>query len=159
MSQQLDDQKQLEICELLQKGCSRAVAARIVGCELDEIRREAERNPSFRDLIQQAESKHEKQHLDHINDAAKENKNWRAAVWMLERRYPARYGPRKPGTLTTGQVVELLDRFAATIVEEIPDVELRERIMHRLGEATHAIPRVEHATPTEISEESDEVES
>lgn len=132
----LDDAKKGEICAILAVGCSRATAARYVGCHPDTIRNTAQRDPQFATALERAESKHEVKHLAFINEAAKEGKNWRAAAWALERKYPGRYGPRRPDFFTIEQMTHVLHQFADVILEEVPDAQKREKIMARLADLT-----------------------
>ncbi len=159
MPKVLNDLKKSEVCAILSVGCSRAVAARYVGCHCRTIAREVLRDAEFRARVLQAESSHEMQHLKSINEAAHDVKNWRAAVWMLERRYPQRYAARKPGTLSVDQVLELLDRLAAIVVDEVHDAPQREQILHRLREMTRSVPR-DHpsvgAQPAAMADETHE---
>jgi hypothetical protein len=135
----LDDIKRGEICAILAVGCSRATAARYVGCHSITIRRTAERDEAFKSALLQAESKHEVLHLSYINKAAKEGRYWRAAAWALERKYPDRWGQRDPHQFSLRQVSEVLSQFAAVVLEEIPERTLRARIRIRLHELTKAL--------------------
>lgn len=129
----LDDVKRGEICAILAVGCTRATAARYVGCHVSTIRRTALREPAFRRALRQAESKHEVLHLSYISKAAKEGRYWRAAAWALERKYPNRYGQRKPLSITIEQVTQVLSQFADVILEEVPAAADRKRILVRLS--------------------------
>lgn len=128
----LNDVKRGEICAILAVGCSRATAARYVGCHVDTIRRTALREPEFHRALRQAESKHEVLHLTYINKAAKEGRYWRAAAWALERKYPDRYAQRNPKMLTIEQVSQVLSQFAGVILDEVPQASDRKRILARL---------------------------
>jgi hypothetical protein len=132
----LDDAKKGEICAILAVGCSRATAARYVGCHPDTIRNTAERDEDFAMALERAESKHEVKHLAFIDKAAKEGKYWRAAAWALERKYPGRYGTRRPNTFTFEQMAHVLQQFADVILEEVSDARKREKIMVRLADLT-----------------------
>ncbi|MBI3838663.1 MAG: hypothetical protein HY288_12115 [Planctomycetia bacterium] len=132
----LDDVKKREICAILAVGCSRAVAARYVGCHPGTIRNTALREEEFALQLEQAESKHEILHLSHINSAAKEGRYWRAAAWALERKYPDRYAQRNPNIITVEQISQVLAQFADVIFEEVTEVEYRHRILTRLNDLT-----------------------
>ena len=132
----LDDGKQREICAILAVGCTRQIAARYVGCHTSTIRRTALRNHEFALALRQAETKHEILHLSHINVAAKEGRYWRAAAWALERKYPGRYGPRRPHMFTIEQVAQVLGQFADVVSEEVPETDCRQRILGRLTDLT-----------------------
>lgn len=128
----LDEAKRREICAVLAMGGSRRLAARYVGCAPSTIVRTAERDPLFRDQLLQAEGQHELLYLRNIQAAAKREQYWRAAAWMLERRYPERYAQLRPGTVTVQQIIELLAQFAEIVVQEVPDGEHQQRVLARL---------------------------
>lgn len=135
----LDEAKQREICAILAVGCSRATAARYVGCHPDTIRNTALRDEAFAEALGQAESKHEVRHLTFINKAAEEGRYWRAAAWALERRFPSRYGRRRGDLFTAEQVSHVLAQFAGAILDEVPDAEQQERILARLTGLTERL--------------------
>ncbi len=135
----LDDVKRGEICAILTVGCSRATAARYVGCHVATIRRTAERDPTFGLALRQAESKHEVLHLTYINKAAKEGRYWRAAAWALERKYPDRWARRDPRQFSLEQVTQFLTQFAGMVAEEVSEPITRERIVARLKNFTASL--------------------
>jgi hypothetical protein len=128
----LDEVKRLEICAILAVGGSRRLAARYVGCAHETIRNMAERDPEFLGQLKRAESQHELFYLKNIQTAAKKEQYWHAAAWMLERRFPERYGRRKPRSISVEQIVELLAQFAEIVVEELSSVQDQRRILARL---------------------------
>lgn len=132
----LDAYKKREICVVLAMGGSRAIAARYVNCHPDTIRNTAQRDLEFALALEQAESKNEVRHLAFINKAAEEGRYWRAAAWVLERKYPSRYGARRPDMFTVEQVSHVLAQFAGVILAEVPDASQRERILLRLSDLT-----------------------
>lgn len=132
----LDDAKKREICAILAVGCNRETAARYVGCHPHTIRNTAHREAPFALELERAESKHEVKHLAFISKAAEEGKYWRAAAWALERKYPGRYGARRPDMFTVEQVSHVLSQFAAVVLEEVPEASQRERILSRLSDLT-----------------------
>lgn len=130
----LDEGKQREICAILTMGGTRAVAATYVGCHPNTIRKTALRDEAFAQALEQAESGHEIKQLKYLNDAGKEGRHWRAAAWILEHRYPSRYGRRKAGAFTMEQVTHVLTQFAGVILDEVEAENTRQRILERLGE-------------------------
>lgn len=132
----LDETKKREICAILAVGCNRTTAAHYVGCHPDTIRKTALRDPQFALDLERAESNHEVKHLAFISKAAEEGRYWRAAAWALERKYPGRYGPRRPDTFTLEQVAHVLQQFAAIVVSEVSEAEQQERILARLDDLT-----------------------
>ena len=132
----LDEVKRKVICAMLAVGGTRAAAAQYVGCHPDTIRKTAERDEEFALAISHAESKHELLTLADINKAAKESRNWRAAAWLLERRYPSRYGRLRPEVITVEQISQALAQLADVLLDEVPEEQRRERILIRLTELT-----------------------
>jgi hypothetical protein len=149
----LDELKRQQVCAILAVGCSRKVAAKYVGCAADTIRNTALRDPAFHQQLCHAESQYEIVYLQRIQEAAKEGKHWRAAAWVLERRFPDRYGRRRPGTVTVEQITDLLAQFGQILFEEIPDPVDRARALARLSLLTESLQPVEarkeltHQTP------------
>ena len=92
---------------ILSIGCDRETAANYTNCSLSDIRREMLRDVAFAAEVLQAEAASELAHMRNVQNAAGENKNWRASVWWLERRSPERFGRRNAETITTRQLKAL----------------------------------------------------
>jgi hypothetical protein len=129
----LDEIKRAQVCAILATGGSRGVAANYVGCSADTIRRTADRSLEFREALARAESQHEIQVLQRIQEATKKDTHWRAAAWVLERIYPDRYATRKPRLLTAAELSETLDRFAELVAEHVSDIETRQKLLESLA--------------------------
>ena len=69
-----------------------------------------------------------------VQNAAKDEKNWRAAVWWLERRSPERFGSRGAGTVTSRHLKTFLTLVGDCLNSEIRDVADRDRVIVRLKE-------------------------
>jgi transposase len=130
----LDEKKRSEICGILAVGGTRALAARLVGCSTSTIYRAARRDPDFKQQLRQAKGHMEVLQLKYIADAGQSKSNWRAAAWLLERKFPSRYGRRSPDVATVEQISRVLVSFAELIAAEIPDAGLRQQILNRLKE-------------------------
>lgn len=129
----LDDIKRAQICAILAVGGSRALAANYVGCAPETIRRTADRDPEFHAALLRAESQHEIQCLQRIQDASKKDTHWRAATWTLERIYPDRYATRKPHSLNSVELAEFLDRFAEIVTTHVTDPETCEMLLSAMS--------------------------
>lgn len=129
----LTEVKRREICAVLAMGGTRTLAARYVGCHVVTIRRLIHKDPDFATAVLQAESKHEILNLGHINKAAAEGRNWRAAAWVLERAYPDKYGKRRAGAITLDQLTDALTQVVDVLMDELDESELRERVLERLS--------------------------
>ncbi len=108
----LDEKKQRQVVALLAHGISRSAAARVVGCATSTIARTAIRDPDFAARLQAAEHKLEIEILQHLEDAAKTSRYWRAGAWLLERRYPRDYARQTPTTLSEEDVANMAMRLA-----------------------------------------------
>jgi hypothetical protein len=135
----LDDTKKAAICAVLAMGGTRATAASYVGCHPDTIRRTELRDEAFAAALEAAESKHEVLQLSYINSAGKDGRYWRAAAWVLEHRYPTRYGARRENLFTLEQTSHVLTQFAGVILDEVTDDDQRQRILARLDELTSGL--------------------
>jgi hypothetical protein len=128
----LDDAKRREILAILAVGASRRAAARYVGCAPSTIRNTAKRDRAFGRQLERAQQQAELNYLKNIRDAAKKPQYWRAAAWVLERRNPEDFAPRKPGVVAMKQVHRFLEHFAQVVVEEVPAARQRQRILARI---------------------------
>jgi hypothetical protein len=135
----LNQKKRGEICGILVLGGSRALAARLVGCSASTIYRTAQRDPEFEQQLRQAEGRMEALQLKYVGEAAQNQTHWRAATWLLERKFPQRYGRRAPGVVTIEQISRVLGSFAEVIAAEIPDAGLRQKILDRLYEVAQQV--------------------
>jgi hypothetical protein len=104
----LDHTKKAEIAACIKLGGSRRLAAINVGCHHATIARTAERDHDFAKQLNEAESGVDMAALKRIQEASAENKNWRAAAWVLERRHPEEFGRKTPHTFSGDQVMALL---------------------------------------------------
>ena len=147
----LDSGKRREIIAILSLGCSRATAARYVGCHAATITRTATRDAEFAEQIRQAESLLEIKHLRNIDTAAKDARYWRAAAWALERKFPDRWGPDRAQGVTPEQVSQTLRQFAQLVIDEVTDAETQDHILKRMDElidkagAQHVEAEADHA--------------
>ncbi len=107
------------IVRLVRLGCSRRIAARHVGCSHSTITRTAGRDPDFSRQLLQAEAALEVEMLTAIHNAAKNERHWRAAAWLLERKNPRDYAPPPEPSLSPTDVVNL---FMAVLDSLRPDL-------------------------------------
>jgi len=124
--------KKREILAIVAVGCSRRTAAGYVGCSPSTITNEIQRDKLFAAEIERRERSAEIGYARNIQDAAKDARNWRAAAWFLERRYPDDFGSRTHGAVTAAQLNGLMAGFAQIISEEVPIAVFRKRIMKRM---------------------------
>ena len=82
----LDEINKREVLAVVSFGVSRNAAAGYVGCAPNTLRNEMRRDETFRDAVLQAERNCETLCLQNIREAGA--KHWRAAAWLLEKRFP-----------------------------------------------------------------------
>ena len=109
-----------KLVALLAAGCSRRVAARRVGCAPSTIARTAARDPDFAEELAEAESNLESEMLESIRRAAKDERYWRAAGWLLERKNPEDFASRSARLYTAGEMMELFTAALDTLQHIIP---------------------------------------
>jgi hypothetical protein len=136
----LDAVKRATIVALVRLGASRRMAAGQVGCAHRTIARTAARNPRFAAELAAAESRADAKSLRLIDRATDQEKYWRAAAWVLERRNPEEFGQRKPKTYTPGHVLKFFDRFLHAVLPRLPP-ECRDILLDEYDEVFGDITR------------------
>jgi hypothetical protein len=126
----LNDIKRHEICALVAGGCSLREAAKYVGCGINTIRRELERNTIFRENLRDSQMHAQLSPLRTMQQAVA--KHWRAAAWFLERAYPERFARRNPAGYSAPQARKLLNQVIDIIRAEINEPHRQACIVKRL---------------------------
>lgn len=119
-------QKKKLLAHYLKKGLS--VKEATVLADVDKkLLADFRSDPSFEDFLQKCEAQHEVEHLETINDA----KTWQASAWMLERKYPDKYG--KKDIVKHEYEIKFMT-FQKVILEVINDADprLKQMIMRKL---------------------------
>jgi hypothetical protein len=129
---ELTDEQKGQIYGVLSVGCDRQTAAHFVGCSLADIRRAMQHDATFAAGICRAEAGAELNHMRNVQQAAKDEKHWRASVWWLERRSPERFGPRGAGVVTARQLKAYVEILADVLREDVRDADERQQILERL---------------------------
>jgi hypothetical protein len=127
-----EDQKR-EAVAIVALGCDRETAAKYVGCTVQQLGDEARRDPGFAAEVRRAEAGCELGHMRVVQQAAREQKQWRASLWWLERRAPDRYARRDAGTVTRRELGRFLHAVAGGIAAEVRDEDDRRRVLDRLA--------------------------
>lgn len=127
----LDEFKRREILAILAVGGSRRTAAGYVGCAVSTIQNTADRDPQFAHHLGQAEHQAEIAYLKSIQKAAQQEKYWRAAAWVLERKNPDDFARRGPDVFTPDQITLVLARFAEIVVNEVPVATYRKNVLKK----------------------------
>lgn len=124
--------KQREILALLSVGCSRRTAARYVNCTQKAIDELARTNPDFAEKLRRAEANLEIESIKNMFNAAKQEKNWRASAWVLERKSPQEFLKKKPDVIPSGLLDTLLNRIVTLLIEECPAAVQRKGLLKKL---------------------------
>lgn len=128
----LDEEMQKTVCGAIGIGCSRRTAADYAGCSVKLIRRTEKKLPAFAARLAKSKVLCEVNALKQLSMAVKEERNWRVGTWLLERRYPDRYGRRKPHSASPRLVAAVMNQLIEIVSGEVHDVEDRRRILARL---------------------------
>jgi hypothetical protein len=132
MDRKLDKTMQTKICSVIGFGGTREMAARVVGINRWTIWATAKRDKAFADALRQAEETPELTYLMAVAEAANAGKQWRAALWALERMFPERFAKRSPTAFTLDQMREVIDTVIATISRSVPGKVTRETIRRKI---------------------------
>ena len=139
---ELTDEHKGQIYGILSVGCDRQTAANFVGCSLAEIRRAMQQDATFAAGVCRAEAGAELNHMRNVQQAAKDEKHWRASVWWLERRSPERFGPRGPGVVTARQLRAFVEILADVLREDVRDADERQQILARLNTLASSVDQM-----------------
>jgi hypothetical protein len=138
----LTDEQKSRLCTALSMGCDREVAASLVGCTLEGIKRQMQHDAQFAAQVCQAEAASELAHLRNVQAAAKDVKNWRASVWWLERRSPERYAGRKAGVVTVRQLKAFVAMLVEVVSREVRDAGDQQRVMAQLASIGRSVGEI-----------------
>jgi len=128
----LDQSKRAYVCRLIGMGYTRRMAARQVQCSHTTIARTAARDPLFALDLANAETEVDGEALRLVRAAAREQKYWRAAAWLLERRNPEEYGRRTAHAFSGDQVMAMLAQIFSDTLPRLP-AEEKEGFLRLMG--------------------------
>ena len=117
----LDEAARNLVVTLLARGNSRRVVANFLGCAPSTITRTAERDPQFAAEVARAQQAAQVRLIDAVNNAANQERYWRAAAWLLERINPEDFMLRAPDTYTALEVVQITGKMARLIASQLPE--------------------------------------
>jgi hypothetical protein len=127
------------VAGLIRLGCDLRTASWAAGRSPVEVKRDLEANADFVREVKQAESTFEYKHLQHLEEAAKDKKNWRVSMWLLERRLPDKYEKQRPRTVKESQLMPLLKSLADAIVDGVEDDEQRAALLKRVEDTVEEL--------------------
>jgi len=127
----LDADKKRDILTILAMGGTRRTAAEYVGCTRQTIRNTANRDPQFAARLQEirrhwAAMRRDRDDLPGVAD--------RRGAWRPIRNGRCSETPWRPGLMTWAEMREALVCFARIVASEVPEREVRSRILRRLFE-------------------------
>lgn len=128
----LTESQQRDVLLIVGVGCDRSVAASYAGVDPRAIDATAEASGAFARELARAEANAELMHVQNIRQAAKDEKNWRASVWWLERVFPERYARKESGGVSPGDIQSLLQQVAEAIAESVQTSEERAALLRRI---------------------------
>ena len=128
----LTEEQKREALLILSVGCDEETAARYVGCSPEALAREAAADSRFATDRGRAQAATELSHMRNVQQAARDEKHWRASVWWLERHAPDRYGRRSQGAVSSKRIEGLLHALANAVAAGVHDAEDRARVMQSI---------------------------
>jgi IS30 family transposase len=135
----LDETKQAEVCALISTGCGLEWVARYVGCAASTIRREASRNPKFRQRLRQATMDAEVEPLQAVRRAA--NTHWRAGVWYLKQLHAQRAATQEIRFEKSRRLENFAREVYSMLMSTIGDVDVLNNVLHRFEDLRHNVNR------------------
>ena len=138
--------KQMAVLFYIRLGASRRMAAQQVGCCHRTIARAAARDPDFAHDLARAEADADEKCLQLISRATDQEKYWRAAAWVLERRNPEEFAARRPHTFTGDRVLELFTRFLHAVLPKLP-ADCRDTLLDEFDDVVGELSKDPNALP------------
>lgn len=130
----LDAEKKRQVISIIATGGTRRSAAGFLRCSPSTITRTAERDPLFAEKLAQVERSQEIFSARTVTRVCQEDRYWRAAAWVLERRLPEVYAKPLPGKYSARDLLQIIGE----ILEAIQD-DLTAQQHDRLREKIHAV--------------------
>ncbi len=113
-------------------GCDREMAAKGVGWTVHELIQVLRDDPEFAEELLRAEGHAEFQRMRLLHEATKDEKNWRAATWWLERRGQRRYSTRHVKAVTSAEIQEFIAKLVDMVFADVTREFDRERLVTSL---------------------------
>ena len=158
-SPQPTEEEQTQYCSLLMLGCDRDTASKYLGYTASQMEQHLAANAEFLRKALKAEGAAELHQMKNLHDATKDSKQWRASVWWLERRAPARFGRRPTGAITMTEWTRFLAVVADAITVEVTNEGDRQRLISRLAQLVSKTPSTDKiATSVESIDGDDDEE-
>jgi hypothetical protein len=114
----ITDKQRAEFFALLTVGVSQADAYLAAGVNRSAVRRLCRSDPAFASGVSSDVARGKATLIVRIFSATSDN--WRAAAWLLERRWPAEWAPRRPDRFTKEDVTTLVNKFVGRARRYVP---------------------------------------
>lgn len=129
----LTDDQRRRVLGVLSIGGDRTMAAGYAGVTVHELRCAMRRDARLAIDIRGAEAAAEIGHMRRLEEASRNEKNWRISMWWLERVAADRFGRRPARTVSKSQIDGLFDEILVGLAEDIRSPGDRERMLRRIG--------------------------
>lgn len=129
----LTDDQRRRVLGVLSIGGDRTMAAGYAGVTVHELRSAMRRDARLAIDIRGAEAAAEIGHMRRLEEASRNEKNWRISMWWLERVAADRFGRRPARTVSQSQLDGLFDEILVGLAEDIHSPGDRERMLRRIG--------------------------
>lgn len=153
----LSEDEKRDVLLILSVGCDRATAASYVGRRPDELETAARSDAEFDAAIRRSEAGCELAHMRNVQQAARDERHWRASVWWLERRLPERYAKREADAVGRRELMRFVSAAAAAIATAVQDEGDRHRVLERLSGLAEKLdlPRLWNSLPSHATPEQE----
>ena len=81
-----------KICRNVARGCSREAASALAGVSPSTLYEWRQQFSEFSEGLEKADARFEAECVASIRKAGRSSRNWTANAWLLERKFPQRYG-------------------------------------------------------------------
>lgn len=144
----LSAEQKHEVCLIVSIGCALDTAARYAGCRPDAIGTAVLEDPAFARDLARAEAGIELAHMRAVQQAARDERHWRASAWWLERKSPDHYARRQADAVSPAELKTVLTKLSEAIAAEIASPDERRRLLRRLEQVAdeHETGELSHAT-------------
>lgn len=122
----------------MEVGADLDTACAVVGRPRHEVERELTENPAVRIRFGQASARFKLAQFRMVVLAARNEKNWRAAVWVLERRFPEEFGSARAKAALGKQIQRGLAQHTEMILSVVDDEPTKRKIPDLTNEAIDA---------------------
>ena len=114
-------------------GCDRETASKYLGFTAQQVESLLQCDSAFMQQALKAEGAAELHQMKNLHDATKDSKQWRASVWWLERRAPARFARRTANAITASEWNSFLTAIVDAILAEVTNEADRQRLIARIA--------------------------